>query len=419
MKKLPQAVILAAGHSSRFWPLNQKHKSLIKIMGRPLIWYTLESLNQAGIKDLIIIQGPQKDIEATLKNYKSPNLKIKYVIQLKPKGMGNAVSQVKNLIRDNFFVMHAHHFDINEFVKPIIEKQKKTRTELILLGGKVDKPWKYGIVELDKKIKDKVIKLTEQPKKEKELSNIGLKGIYLLPRDFFQYYKKIKKHIYDFEDTLQLYLENNDVRIIISEKETFSLKYSWDLFRLKEFLASRMKSFISPKAKVRLHAIIQGPVTLEEGAYISEGAVLKGPVYVGKNAFVGNNTLIRENTFLEEGVKIGSMSEVKNSLFMKNSSLHSGFVGNSIVGENTKIGAGFVTANRRFDRGEISVYLKKEKIPTGNSSLGAIIGHNVSIGIQSGTMPGVLVGSNSIIYPGTMVHKNIPENKVIKRSSRN
>ena len=48
-----QAVILAAGESSRFWPLNQRHKSLIKIMGRPLIWYTIEGLKKAGIKEIL------------------------------------------------------------------------------------------------------------------------------------------------------------------------------------------------------------------------------------------------------------------------------------------------------------------------------------------------------------------------------
>ena len=63
-----QAVILAAGQSSRFWPLNQRHKSLIKIMGKPLIWYTIQGLKKAGIKETIIIQSPGKDIEEKLKN---------------------------------------------------------------------------------------------------------------------------------------------------------------------------------------------------------------------------------------------------------------------------------------------------------------------------------------------------------------
>ena len=75
-----QAVILAAGESLRFWPLNQRHKSLLKIMGRPLIFYTIESLKKAGIKDIIIVQGPKKDIEEDLKNY-DLGIDIKYVIQ--------------------------------------------------------------------------------------------------------------------------------------------------------------------------------------------------------------------------------------------------------------------------------------------------------------------------------------------------
>ncbi len=60
---ISQAVILAAGESSRFWPLKQRHKSLIKIMGRPLICYTIERLKKSAIKDIIIVQGPKKDIE--------------------------------------------------------------------------------------------------------------------------------------------------------------------------------------------------------------------------------------------------------------------------------------------------------------------------------------------------------------------
>jgi len=220
-----QAVILAAGESSRFWPLNYQQKSLLKTVGRPLIWWTIENLRRAGIKEIIIVQSLKKDIEEELKNYKFPNLKIRYVIQPKAKGMGNALWQAQDLIKDNFFLIHAHHFDVDVFAKPMIEKQKKAKAKLILLGKKVDKPWKYGIVGLDNKIKDRVIKLIEQPKRGKEPSNIGIKGIYLLPRDFFQYYEKIKKHMYDFEDTLKLFMKDNDVRIIITEKEVPTRKF--------------------------------------------------------------------------------------------------------------------------------------------------------------------------------------------------
>ena len=87
-----QAVVLAAGQSSRFWPLNRRHKSLIKIMGKPLIWYTIESLRKAGINDIIIVQNPSRDIEEELKNR---DLNLKYIIQKEPKGAGNDLIQAE------------------------------------------------------------------------------------------------------------------------------------------------------------------------------------------------------------------------------------------------------------------------------------------------------------------------------------
>ena len=95
-----QAVILAAGQSSRFWPLNQKHKSLIRIMGRPLIFYTIDGLKKSGIEDIIIVQGASKDIEKEL-----GDKKIKYITQSKPLGMGDALWQAKKLIKGRFVVL--------------------------------------------------------------------------------------------------------------------------------------------------------------------------------------------------------------------------------------------------------------------------------------------------------------------------
>lgn len=87
-----QAVILAAGSSSRFWPLlEEKHKSLFKIMGKSLIQWTVESLKNSGIKDLIIVQSPNKNIENELGDGLKFGVKIKYAIQKEAKGMGNAV----------------------------------------------------------------------------------------------------------------------------------------------------------------------------------------------------------------------------------------------------------------------------------------------------------------------------------------
>ena len=405
-----QAVILAAGQSSRFWPLNQSHKSLLKIMGRPLIFYTIESLKKAGIKDIIIIQDPRKDIEEKLKDY-DLGVKIQYLIQSEPKGMGNALWQAQNLIKNNFFVMHAHHFDVDVFVKPMMEKQRKAKAKLILLGKKVDKPWKYGIVGLDNKIKDRVIKLIEQPKRGKEPSDIGLKGIYLLPKDFFKYYQKVKKHIYDFEDTLQLYMKENDVRIFITEKEVPTLKFPWELLEANRLLFDKyLKPKIEKSAKISKNVTIEGKVYIGKNTKVFEGAVIKGPCYIGDDCLVGNNSLIREYTNLENNVLIGAFAEVTRSIFQEDVHVHSGYFGDSIFGRGCRLGAGTITANVRIDRGEIKSVVKGEKIGTGLDHLGCIIGKDTKTGIHCSLMPGVLIGSGCAIGPGALVFKNLEDN---------
>src|SRR3989344_3649352 len=130
MPNIHQAVILAAGESSRFWPLNQKHKSLIKIMGRPLIWYTIEELKRAGIRDIIIVQGPKKDIEKNLKTYKFKNLKIRYVVQPRPKSTGDAIWQARNLIKGNFLVLWPHKIDLGDYLPSFLAKGKKNKNKI-------------------------------------------------------------------------------------------------------------------------------------------------------------------------------------------------------------------------------------------------------------------------------------------------
>ena len=142
-----KAVVLAAGESSRFWPLNSGHKSLIKIMGKPLIWYTLEGLRKSKIKEIIIIQSPKRNVKKELDNYKL-RLNIRYLTQQRPKGMGNALWQAKNLLKDNFFLLNGDVVGSQEIIKVIIEKFKKTKAKAILAGQKTKTPELFGMMKL-------------------------------------------------------------------------------------------------------------------------------------------------------------------------------------------------------------------------------------------------------------------------------
>jgi len=375
-----------------------------------LICYTIESLKKVGVRDIIVVQGAKKEVEKELKKY-DLRTKIQYVVQSKPKGMGNAVWQARNLIKDSFFVLHAHHFDVDEFLKSIIKKQKETNNKLVLLGKKTDKPWKHGIVELDKKNKDKVVNLVEQPKPGKEPSDIGIKGIYFVSKDFFQKYPRVKKHMYDFEDTLNLFIKEGQARIVITGKEPHSLKFPWELFEVnKKIFDKYLKRKIEKSAKISKNAVIQGRVYIGKNAKIYEGAVIKGPCFIGESCVIGNNSLVREYTDLEKDVLVGANAEVVRSILQEDVHIHSGFFGDSILGKGCRVGAGTVTANVRIDRSKIKSVVKGEKVDTGLNSFGVVTGENTRLGINCSLMPGKLIGSNCLIGPRTMVSENIKDN---------
>ena len=128
-----QAIVLAAGESSRFKPLSDgKHKSLLKLMGKYLIEYTVESALKVA-SEAIIVSSPND--AKTFKKIFAKNKKVKIAIQEQSKGMGNAIICASPLIKNNFFVLSASDkFDANKYMKQMISKQKQTKAGIILLS---------------------------------------------------------------------------------------------------------------------------------------------------------------------------------------------------------------------------------------------------------------------------------------------
>ena len=231
----------------------------------------------------------------------------------------------------------------------------------------------------------------------------------------------MKKGPYDLEAALSEYAKKDYLKIVILDKakaQTPSLKYPWHLFNIEKYLFNRfLKKGISKSAKIDRSAKIKGEVYIGKNVKVFENAVIKGPCYIGNNCIIGNNVLIRECTNLEDDCLIGANAEVTRCIFQEEVHTHSGYFGDSIFGKNCKIGAGTVTANIRLDRGEIRSSVKKEKIKTGLTSLGTIAGENTKIGINTSLMPGILIGSNCVIFPNSVIFENIKNNKIFKPRS--
>lgn len=406
-----QAIILAAGESSRCWPLNQGHKSQIKIFGQSLIYWTIKSLAKKGIKDIVLVVGSNSSLEKELAlDFQDIDISLSYVVQEKPLGTGNAIFRAKDFIKEPFFVFWPYKVNAGDIAERILGKYKPENSQAVLVGAKTSTPWDYGIFKLKQ---EKITEIVEKPKLGEEPSNVKIVGAYFLQPEFFDCYQSLSQHHEkDFIDVINIYIKNKKTELVIWEKELPELKYPWEFLEIMRmmFKSGEFKNYLSPSAVIGKNTVIKGNVYISDNVIIGENAVISGPCFIGKNCKIGPNNVLRGPVNLENDVVTGAFTEIKNCIIQQGTHFHSGYFGDSIIGQNCRFGAGFATANRRIDRADIKSIVKGKKTDTGLSYFGSAIGNNTRFGIQSGTMPGVLIGSNCIIGPGTLVFENIEDN---------
>jgi len=401
-----QAVILAAGKSSRFQPFNLRHchKSTFTLLGKSIISWTIESLIRAGISKIEIIKSPNDISFNNLISLYQKRAKITLHTQQKPLGMGNAIISALNSLNNNFILLNVQQLNIDKHLKHFLDNDPTiVPNSITLFCQKTDEPQKYGMLGLDG---NRVTKIVEKPTNVKGLSDKRILGIYFLTKPFVKFMKTTPTTEYQFELSLDQYLQKEKIFAVDTPELGLSLKYVWDLFPIASYLLNQNaqnKQIISPKAKIHPTAIITGPVIIEEEAEIYEYSLIQGPCYLGKKTVIGSFCKVRKNSILEESAQIESHGEIKQSLIGCNSHIHSGFIGDSIIGENCRIGANFITANRRHDRTNIKFMIKNKLVNTNSNFMGTLIGDNVKIGIHCGTNPGVIIPSDSQIPPGTIL----------------
>lgn len=188
-------------------------------------------------------------------------------------------------------------------------------------------------------------------------------------------------------------------------EKLFDQKYVWDIVK-------NISSYIKTLPLGKIEVPIPNGVYLEnsslisigEGTILEPGCYIKGPAWIGKGCKIKHASYIRENVILADGSVVGHGSEVKNSILLPGAhAAHFNYVGDSILGSDTNLGAGVKCANIRLDRKEITIRKEKEKIGTGLIKLGLILGDRSQIGCNSVTNPGTLIGKDSFCPPGTVL----------------
>ncbi len=215
-------------------------------------------------------------------------------------------------------------------------------------------------------------------------------------------------------------MEQCSIESMYELKETIAaelfagITYPWEaLSKISSFitaLGSRLDSsryeqlaetiWVAKSAKVAPTACLNGPLIVDEEAEIRHCAFIRGSAVVGRGSVVGNSTELK-NVILFNGVQVP----------------HYNYVGDSILGYKSHMGAGSITSNVKSDKTLVVVKNGNEKIETGLKKFGAMLGDFVEVGCNSVLNPGTVVGRNTNIYPLSMVRGVIPAGSIYKNKN--
>ena len=156
-------------------------------------------------------------------------------------------------------------------------------------------------------------------------------------------------------------------------------------------------------------------VWVHKTAVVAPTAFLGAPCIIGANTEVRHCAFIRGSALVGDGCVVGNSVELKNVILFDSVQVpHYNYVGDSILGYKSHMGAGSLTSNVKSDKTLVVVKNGSEQIPTGLKKFGAMLGDFVEVGCNSVLNPGTVVGRNSNIYPTSCVRGVVPENSIWK-----
>jgi UDP-N-acetylglucosamine diphosphorylase / glucose-1-phosphate thymidylyltransferase / UDP-N-acetylgalactosamine diphosphorylase / glucosamine-1-phosphate N-acetyltransferase / galactosamine-1-phosphate N-acetyltransferase len=204
-------------------------------------------------------------------------------------------------------------------------------------------------------------------------------------------------------------------------------EWAWEaLRRIRDYTASRVR----PGLHNRCDGVAWiGPeVYVGEGTVIEDGVMIKGPAIIGRDCQIRHNAYIRGDTLVGDRCVVGNSSELKNVLLFNGAQVpHFSYVGDSILGHRTHLGAGVKISNLKLDGRSVYVEVEGRRLDTGLRKFGALIGDGSDVGCNAVLNPGSIIGRGCVIYPnvnwrGVLPTRSIAKNRcaveVVQREAR-
>ena len=329
-----KALILSGGHGTRLRPLTySQQKQLIPVANKPVLFYAIEDVIEAGIHDIGIIVGPNK--EQVMETVKRVNwdADIEFIYQGEPKGLAHAIKVARDYLGDDDFVMYLGDNILREGIVEHLKHFKEGNFDASILLQEVPNPHQFGVAELSEDGKT-IRRLVEKPKVPP--SNLALVGIYFFKPVIHEAVRNIKpswRNELEITDAIQ-WLIDHGYRV------GWTKVTGWwkDTGKPEDILDANRLILDDIKTDVRIHtnARIHGRVVIGEGTVIDENTVIKGPVVIGKNvrimnSYIGPYTSIGDNVVIEN-------TEIEDSIILEGSEIrNAGRIVESLIGRGVKI----------------------------------------------------------------------------------
>ena len=353
-----KGLILSGGKGTRLRPLTYTQaKQLVPVANKPVLFYGIEALMEAGISEIGIIVGDTKDeIKQATGDGSRWGLNVTYIEQAAPLGLAHAVKISEEFLAGDPFVMYLGDNILKSGIRSLVDEFQKKKPNSLILLTEVPHPQMFGVAELEG---GRVVKLVEKPKEP--ASNLALVGVYMFDSHIFEAVRAIQpswRNELEITDAIQYLIEHGykvQPHLVTGWwKDTGKIE---DILEANRLILETVSG--NNQGKVDATSKINGQVVLEQGVVV-KNSIIRGPAIIGKNSEISDSY-------------IGPFTSIQNNCRIIHTEIE-----NSIVLEKSEI----VEVGSRIDESLIGREVKIFKCPPKPSVYRFMVGDKSEIGIK-------------------------------------
>jgi glucose-1-phosphate thymidylyltransferase len=333
-----KGLILSGGAGTRLRPITHTSaKQLVPVANKPVLFYGIEALVEAGVKEIGIVIAPETgaEIASMVGDGSAFGASITYINQNEPLGLAHAVLTAEEFLQDGPFVMYLGDNLLRDGITALVDAFRASRPDALILLTRVPDPGNYGVAELDG---DRVVRLVEKP--EFPPSDLALVGVYMFGPSIFQAAKAIKpsgRGEFEITDAIQYLIDGGkrveSHRVIGWWKDTGQLD---DMLEANRLVLEDLERSVEGEL---VDSKVEGRVVVESGARL-ERSLVRGPAIIGADARI-TDAYVGPYTSIDSGVTV-SRAEVEHSILLSGSSVSDldSRMEASLLGRNVKLSRG-------------------------------------------------------------------------------